>query len=152
MVTRAELSRVSVLGRPFKPLAVGLIVGGTTLSVNTILAFLGADPRIPVPDGGSAATHLASLLMGFFAGLGVFLMVFAWIIRSQRVYEWGLLLSFGGWNARWVGMALDGDAAYALLPFSFALMAGGAYILETMDAQHQTNERRTALLWRVTTR
>ena len=148
-MTRAELVGVQIWGRPFKPLAVGMIVGGTTLTINTVLAFLELHTGIPIPGQSTTGPGtLAALLMGIFAGVGVFLMVLAWVIRSQRMYEWGLLLAFGGWVSRFVGITLDGDTWYALLPLSFALMAGGSYVLETVDARSEPARRKLAIMWR----
>ena len=104
-----------------------------------------------MPGEAGGAGTFAALLMGIFAGLGVFLMIFAWVIRSQRVYEFGLLFAFGGWVARAVGIALDGQVPYSLLPVSFALMAGGAYVLETMDERKPARQR-AAVMWRAAPR
>ena len=141
MVTRGEIPGVRILGRPFKPSAVGLIIGGFTLTVNTLLLFFGSHPAIPIPGDDNiganvletAPSSIAALVMGLFAGASVLLMVLAWGIRSQRIYEFGLLLSFGAWTSRWFGIALDQEFWYAMLPFAVSIMAVGAYWLERAD-------------------
>ena len=45
----------------------------------------------------------------------------------------GLLLAFGAWTSRWIGIALDQDYWYAMLPFAVSIMAAGAYWLERAD-------------------
>lgn len=139
LVTRAEIPGVRILGRPFKPLAVGLLLSGFTLAFNTILLYTDQSSLIPIPGGVvqsqsvAAPASLAALVMGLFAAVGIALMVIAWLSRSQRIYEYGLLLSFGAWTARWIGIALDGNAIYAVLPLSMSIMAAGAYWLERVD-------------------
>ena len=136
---RGDLPGVRILGRPFKPMAVGLIITGFALSVNTFLLYFDGRAYIPLPspDGCSwlqvAGADLASFVMGLFTGLGLLLMVFAWVVRSQRIYEFGLLFSFGGWTARWMGLALEGSHWYSALPFGVSIMAAGAYWLERSD-------------------
>lgn len=136
-MTRAEIQSFRPFGRPFKPLATGLILGGFTLAANTFILFIGNDPSIPVPGQSEpsivAPQTISSLLMGIFAGLSVLLMLIAWIRKSQTIYEHGLLLSFGAWTARWIGIALDGQPWYAVLPLSVSIMAAGAYWLERED-------------------
>jgi hypothetical protein len=144
-MTRGDLPGVKIFGRAFKPFAVGLIIGGFTLSVNTLLLFFGNHLAIPIPGDDNigsrtletAPSTIAALVMGLFAGLGTLLMVYAWIIRSQRIYEYGLLLSFGAWTARWIGIALDGEPWYAMLPFAVSFMAAGAYWLERADERDE---------------
>lgn len=139
-MTRGDLPGLRLFGRPFKPLAVGLLIGGFTLSVNTIMLFINGRSTIPIPgdingDGilETASTSVASLIMGLFSALGLILMMLAWVRRNQPMYEWGLLFCFGAWTARWIGIALDGDLWYAMLPFAVSFMAAGAYWLERAD-------------------
>lgn len=139
-MTKGDL-RHTIWGRPFKPMAVGLIIGGMTLSVNTLLLFFGGLATIPVPGDDildvsaleTAPTTVAALIMGLLAGSGVLLMMFAWVFRSQRIYEFGLLLTFGAWTACWIGVALDGAPWYAMFPFTVSFMAAGTYWLERED-------------------
>lgn len=118
--THGDIPGTHILGRPFKPLAVGLIIGSTVLGVDFIIHQLTNTHNL------TQYTPFASM----FAILGVIGMVGAWIIRSQRVYELSLLLIMGVWCARAIEIFLLGNEANALLPFAISFMAGGAYWLE----------------------
>ncbi len=132
-MTRGDLPGMRLFNRPVKPMAVGLIVMGTNLAINTFLLYYSDKSYIPLPGELTAQYSVFALIMGIFSGLGVTLMVTAWILRSQRLYEFGLLLSFGGWTSRWIGLSLDGQPWYAMLPFGMTLMTASAYWLERAD-------------------
>lgn len=139
-MTKGDLKH-PIWGRPFKPMAVGLILGGVTLSVNTLVLFFGARVAIPIPGDDNigvsaletAPATTAAFVMGLLAGAGVLMMISAWVFRSQRIYEFGLLLTFGAWTACWIGVALDGAPWYAMFPFTVSFMAAGTYWLERED-------------------
>lgn len=141
-MTRAEVSTIRIFGkdvfrgRPFKPLAVGLIIAGFTLAVNSLHpAFsLNAGPS-DIPQPADPSLSWSVLLMGLFAATGLILMVFAWIVRKQKMYEIGLLLSMAAWISRSVALGLDGHPWYATFPLSMAVMAAGAYWLEQLDTE-----------------
>lgn len=134
-MTRGDVPGKRIMNRPFKPMAVGLLIVGTTLAVNVGLWFTGNDAGIPLP-GDSSNTGFGSFdtaATGLFAAIGLLLMFVAWILRNQRMYEFGLLFSFGAWTARWIGITLDGQLWYATLPLGVSVMAAGAYWLERID-------------------
>ena len=119
-MTYGEVPGKAIFGRPFKPLAVGLIIGSTNIIVDRVAVLLIGHPTLVI------STPYASLL----ALLGTVLMMGAWLARSQNVYEVGLLLTVGAWVTRAMEITLLGEYASAVSPFSFAVMAGGAYWLE----------------------
>ena len=125
-MTRADAGQIRFWGRPFKPLAVGLITASVTLAVNQFVVICGKEPLIVTPSGAVGLIGFASMA----AVLGMFV---SWLGNWQRLYQWSLLLCMGAWVARSMSLALDTQYVPSMLPFSFALMAGGAYVLETLD-------------------
>lgn len=124
MSTQAELPRVVWLGRPVKPLAVGLIIALLAVTINT---------RWPVADSGGSYDDPVGLL----AAATLIVMFASWVRRSQRMYEWALLFTAGVFVARAVGVALFSDYALTgMLPFSVAVLAGGSYVLERAGDIH----------------
>lgn len=123
-MTRGDVPGTNVFGRPFKPMAVGLIVASLAVCVDTVLHKFGIHP---------IAINVDSQAGGIIAGLAALLMIVAWIIRSQRIYEIGLLLVMGAWFARVVEMILMGNAGNSFIPLSMSFMAGGAYWLEKIS-------------------
>lgn len=123
MTTPAELPRVHWLGRPVKPLAVGLIIAliGVTLNI-----------WLPVAEPSGFDCPLGWIACGTLAT-----MFASWARRSQITYEWALLFTAGVFTARAVGVWMVTDYFLAgILPFSVAVLAGGSYILERADNIH----------------
>lgn len=124
MTTHGEIPGTRIWGRPFKPLAVGLITVAVVYSADAVLRIAGHEHALLT--FGSPAAGVLSLIAAA-------LMVAAWWIRSQAVYEAGLLLMMGALTARAVEVALLGNATNGALPLAMAVMAGGAYWLEKID-------------------
>ena len=125
-MTRAELPNVRILGRPFKPLAVGLIMATGFLGMNQFLVSMGFEPLVSTPSGSIGGIGLAAV----FSVLG---MIVSWIVNWQVLYKYSLLLCMGAWVARGFSQIMGGEWALAVFPLAFAMMAGGSYILETVD-------------------
>lgn len=120
--TRGEIPGTDLLGRPFKPLALGMILGTSVLSADFLLNIF----REPIL---TAQTPYA----GFFGLFAITGMVLGWGIRSQKIYEISLLLIMGIWISRSVELTMIVSLADGLLPFALAFMAGGAYWLEKVS-------------------
>ena len=124
MTTHGEIPGTTILGRPFKPLAVGLIA----------LSFIfAADAASRVFGTGHPPLTLSAPIAGAVAGLAGAAMTAAWLVRSQVVYEAGLLLIMGALWTRAVEVALLGNPFDGALPATVAAMAAGAYWLEKID-------------------
>ena len=121
--TPAEIPKVTLLGRPVKPLAIGILIALFAIGVNGyqyIAQSSGYDQPLAV-----------------VAVLTLLLMLSSWCLRSQKMFEWSLLFTAGIFTARAAGVALEvGHPVAGLLPFSVAVLAGGSYILEKADQFH----------------
>ncbi len=124
--TRAELPNVTILNRPFKPLAVGLIVSTGTVGINSLNQLIKGSVLVPTPE-------VLSPVLGTLAIISITLMFVAWIIRNQRIYEISLILAVGAWAFRGIGLLLDGGGFAFMFPISMMIMAGGAFLLERAD-------------------
>lgn len=119
----ANMSRCSWLGRPFKPLAVGLIIALLPLTINGAAQILGYPPLLD-PTGDDMA-------IGIISALALVLMLLGWVRKSQALFEGALLLVVGAFVARATLVALlDPYPLEAMLPLSVAMFAAGAYVLE----------------------
>ncbi len=119
-MSRADLPN-RIWGRPIKPLAIGLII---CLIAVTLNAF--------VPSGLSAGEYDYPLSM--IAFLTLVLMAVSWVKKSQRLFEWSLLLSTGIFTVRAATVAIEsGRPTFALLPLGVAVLAARSYVLERAD-------------------
>lgn len=125
MTTHGDVPGTTILGRPYKPLAVGLIIAATAYFADSALRIVG--------HTNHPLLTLGSPVAGVVAGVAAVVMGVSWGIRSQSLYEGGLLLALGALAARAVEVALLGNWFNALLPLAMACMAGGAYWLEMID-------------------
>lgn len=125
-MTRAEIPSIQILGRPFKPLAVGLILATGTMGLNSLLQLLGQGTVVLTPES-------LPPVLGVLAVASVVLMVCAWLVHSQRTYEVGLVLAVGAWAFRGFGLLLDGGGLGFMFPLSMMVMAAGAFLLERAD-------------------
>ena len=124
-MSRADL-RVRLWDRPIKPLAVGIIIALISLVINGFVVLAGGRALI-VPTGDDAA-------IGLFALVALIIMIMSWVKKSQQWYEWALLFTCGAFFARSaLILTTDTYLLHAMLPFSIAAMAGGAFILERAD-------------------
>lgn len=119
----SNLKRHRFLGRPVKPLALGLIFALFPISVNGwVLAF-----------GGQALLNSTGddMAIGIIATLALLLMVVGWFRKSQLIFEAALLFVVGAFTARaFLFLFLDPYPLEAMMPLSVAVFAAGAYVLE----------------------
>lgn len=121
--TPAEIPRVTLLGRPVKPLAIGILIA---------LFAIGFNGYKYIAESAGYDQPLAII-----AALTLLLMLSSWFLRSQKMFEWSLLFTAGIFTARAAGVAFEyGHLAGGLLPFSVAVLTGGSYILEKADQFH----------------
>lgn len=116
--------RVELLGRPVKPVALGLLVAMTAL----VATGIGGTGLLGGTHWGytGAAIALAAALL--FVG--------SWVARSQRVAEAAILLAFFTLAARSIFLFIVAGAAQPAgwLSASLAIIAGGSYWLERGDS------------------
>lgn len=127
-MTRAEIPTINIFNRPFKPLAIGLILATGTVGLNALLQLL---------EGKTVVATPASIppILGLIALISVGSMIYAWIIRSQKLYEVGLVFAVGAWAFRGIGLLIDGGGLGFMFPVAMMTMAAGAFLLERADTR-----------------
>jgi peptidoglycan/LPS O-acetylase OafA/YrhL len=122
MMTKGDVDGITVWGRPFKPVALGL----------TLTMLVVAQANLRGYDRGTEPP--LAYVVAFLAGAAIVCMVYGWIGRSQRAAEAGFLLVVAAYTTRaaFIQMSNPWDAA---VWFSLAsvIIAGGAYMLEATD-------------------
>jgi hypothetical protein len=120
-----NLPKVTVFGRPVKPVALGL---GISMCVIAWAAFT----DVGVLDGSRWADLLG---LGAFTVAGTLFV--AWYKRSQSLAEAGLLMSFFVWVTRFMLVILVGNNPISQeglwLSLAWVVISGGAYLLERAD-------------------
>ena len=121
-MTRGDLPRISIWGRPFKPVAFGL-----SISMCTVLAV-----NVAGDDRGTQAPLTTFLAVAASAALTMLL--YGWWARSQLAAEAGLLLVVLTYMTRaaFIYLSSGWDQAVAFSVAS-SVIAGGAYLLEAAD-------------------
>lgn len=125
-MTRAEIPSIQIFQRPFKPLAIGLIIATGTTAINAILQIINGDTIITTPISTPP-------ILGLLALISVGTMVLAWFIRNQKLYEIGLVFAVGAWAFRGIGLFIDGGGLGFMFPIAMMTMAAGAFLLERAD-------------------
>lgn len=122
MMTAQDVPRLRVLGRPFKPVALGLALN----------VFIIAQANFRTDDRGIGG--LLSIVLALTAGTALVLLCAGWFFGRQRLAEYGLLLTAGVYITRAIFVAL-GDPWDQSILFSIgaAIIAGGSYLLEATD-------------------
>lgn len=119
---RGDIPGVRLLGRPLKPVALGLTL---TMIIVAQSNFRGADRGTQYP---------LSMVLAVAAAVAAVTLAVGWISRRQRIAELGLLLVVGVYTARaaFIQMVSPFDQA---VWFSLAtvVIAAGAYVLEASD-------------------
>lgn len=116
--------RFTVLGRPVKPVAVGLIVAMAALVLTGL-----------VGTGLLGGTHWG-YTVAVAAAASFVTFIVAWVRCSQRLAEAALALAFFTMSARTVFLFITVGASQpaAWLSLSLTIVAGGSYWLERGDS------------------
>lgn len=119
----ANLKRHRFLGRPVKPLAIGMILALFPIALNGWLTAFGAS-RVLHPTGDDMA-------IGAVSTISLIAMLVGWMIKSQSVFEASLLFIVGAFSARsFLVLFTDQYPLEFMLPLGVAVFAAGAYVLE----------------------
>jgi hypothetical protein len=127
-VTKGDLDYL-VLGRPLKPVALGMAVLMLTLTVVNLLNL-----------GDLGATSFGDLV-SIMSGASFITLMGGWIGKSQQAAEAGLLLACITYVLRSSFLFLtNGPSSHGVyLGIGAAIIAGGAYLLEKWDHTRQTS-------------
>lgn len=125
-MTKGDLDGVSFLGRPVKPIALPAAFLMAVLMVYNIV------------DAGVLHDLWLGDIVSILAGVSCIMLVLGWIIRSQRLIEFGLLAGCVVYvmRASFV-IFVDGFAQSFYLSLGAAGLFGGAYFLESWGRQQQ---------------
>lgn len=126
-MTKGDLDGVTFLGRPVKPLALQFAVLMATLMVYNIV------------DKGAFGNLMLGDVVAVMAVTSAACLTAAWVMRSQRMAEVGLLLACIVYVTRsaFLLLATGWQAQGVWLGLGAAIGAGGAFLLETWDG-HET--------------
>jgi hypothetical protein len=121
-MTRGDLPRLAVWGRPLKPVALGLSLAMVVIAATNLSGYdRGVTPPLTWFLAAAGTTAAVCLVAG-------------WVCRSQRFAEVGLLLVVLTYTTRaaFVYLSTGFDQAVAFSVTS-SIIAGGAYLLEAAD-------------------
>lgn len=114
---------ISIFGRPIKPVSIGFAIFMLTFSVINVL------------DVGVFENSVLGDVVAVLAGGAFAMLVLAGVVNSQRIAEYGLLLSCTVLVIRGTFIALTLGVTHREVFFSIAtaIIAGGSYFLERTD-------------------
>ena len=123
-MTAGDLEGVTVMGRPIKPVALGLTILMLSLLV------------INLTGVGELTGTLLARVIAVMAGTAAVTLVAGWVWRSQRMAQAGLLLAAIVYITRSAFIALDSGIGSigVWLGGGAGVIAAGAYLLETWDS------------------
>ena len=124
--------RITILGRPVKPVALGLALAMATLLTTGITG-----------TGLLGGTHWGNAVAVAAAGALV-LFVVGWVRGSQRLAEWALGGAFFAMAARTVFLFITAGAGQPApwLSGALCIIAGGSYWLERVDGYRSRTDGR----------
>lgn len=128
MATKGDLDTVSILGRPIKPVALGLTILMVTLTVSN------------VTGAGVLGDVALSRVLAAGAAVSAILLTAGWVTGKQGLAEAGLLATAAGNIARssFLMMTYGPGQQSVWLSMGVTVIAAGAYLLETWDASGRT--------------
>lgn len=114
---------IKIFGRPVKPVALGYAIFMLTFTVYNLL------------DMGVFGHSIWSDLIAVIAGSAFTLLTLAWLINSQMLAEYGLMLSCTVFIIRgtFLGLTLGFGRQDVYFSLANAIIAGGSYFLERHD-------------------
>lgn len=114
---------ISIFGRPIKPVSLGFAIFMLTFTVYNLL------------DMGVFGPSLWGDVVAVVAGAAFVLLMLAWFINSQRLAEYGLLLSCTVFIIRgtFLGLVFGLERQDVYFSVATAIIAGGSYFLERTD-------------------
>ena len=117
-------------GRPIRPFHLAVTIATLVVAVSNLFAHQDA----------TFLNHTSSSILGAIALAAVIFLFIGWWRTNDFAAEWGLLLATGVWLSRAVYIAITennllvlGTLASVVLSLSWAIGAGGAYLLERYD-------------------
>ena len=118
---------VNVLGRPFKPVALGFCVSMPALAIYNYL-----DVGILGDSGWGDA-------IGAVAGISFVLLIGGWFWSKQQMTEHGLLLVFVAYLARalWFLFTVGLSSQSLWLSLSVVIIGGGSFFLEAVNPKQE---------------
>lgn len=121
-MTRGDVPGVRLLGRPFKPVALGLTLNMLIVAQSN---FRGVDRGTIEP---------LSTIVAVLATVAVAFLILGWVMRLQRLAEAGLLLTAAVYMTRaaFIQFTNAWDQA-VFFSLAAAIIAGGSYYLEVAD-------------------
>lgn len=129
-MSRGDLGALLMFGRSVKPVPLGMMVLMATLAT------------VSVVNAGELHGTVLGDLIGMTA-LGSFTMLgWGWVARSQSAVEAGLLLACATYVLRssFIALTVGVSDQGVFLGLGAAIIAGGAYLLETWDDTHHLVE------------
>lgn len=127
MVAKVELPYRILGGRTLRPFSLALFIA--TIVVVYQYEILEEGP----------GSHTFDVLETMFASSAAALLFFGWVLKSEAVHEWGLLLAAGVWAGRLALYLLEqGPSAIGVyLSLAWFIGAIGAWTLEAYDHRWQ---------------
>jgi hypothetical protein len=117
-------------GRPVRPFHLAITIATAVIAVS----LYGLGDQSGWPEGAAAHTLATAAVFSAIA------LTVGWWFRSDNWAEWGLLFAVGVWISRAVYVIiseseglLNNPILSSLLSLSWAIGAGGAYLLERYD-------------------
>ena len=116
---------IKFLGRPVKPVSLGVAIFMLVFTVFNIT------------DLGVFGTNRYGDIVAIVAAASLTLLVLAWIINSQRLTEYGLLLASTVFVIRgtFLGLTLSWSRQDVYFSLAMFIISAGSYFLERVDSR-----------------
>ena len=116
---------IKFLGRPVKPVSLGVAIFMLVFTVFNIT------------DLGVFGTNRYGDIVAIVAASSLTLLVLAWIINSQRLTEYGLLLASTVFVIRgtFLGLTLSWSRQDVYFSLAMFIISAGSYFLERVDSR-----------------
>lgn len=122
-----------VFGRSVRPFHLAVTVSMLVLAINNFFT-----------EDTPLSTTLWGDIVGSITSIVTIIMVVAWVIKSDKLSEWGLLLATGVWTYRATVYLLAGEQGHIAqwfnafgLSIAWIMGCGGAWLLERYERHYQ---------------